>query len=306
MPPCRTARWPFAARALQALLLLPTGACSVILEAETVQCTQSEDCAGIGADGATCVEGLCRVGAATASGGGGAGGGAADPKWGCLGKVVWDEEDPTVPVAHSATFRRLFGEAPIVDMKVTACTPLDAECQEPVASGTTDDTGRVDLALFKGFGGFMVPEPPASFPEMSPSVVVVSPPLSGENSLGVPVHLTSIDELGFAAEILEVVPNPELGHIFGLTMDCTQQPAGGISVKVDTVSAETVTYYLNASGLPSKTAGETSVTGNAGFVNVPPGYVTVTATSAEVGKVGTLTVLVRAGFITFVPVGPSP
>ena len=88
-------------------------------------------------------------------------------------------------------------------------------------------------------------------------------------------------------------------------MDCEGLPAQGVSLKLDTVSPDTVPYYMNGS-LPSSTMSETGAEGEAGFINVPPGFVTITSTKSGVGKVSALTVLVREGYITFVPLSPSP
>jgi hypothetical protein len=284
---------------LLSAIAMATPACSVLMDPERVQCEQPADCGDLGFDGAECVEGTCRVLA-----GAGGGGGSVDPRWACVGATQWPGSDPSMPTTHRTTFRRLFGESPIADMDVTACTQLDAGCQQPVDAGTTDAMGTVELALFYGFSGYLRPQAPASFPEMTPSLVVTSPPV-GVGNFSAPVHLTSVSELDLAAQLLEVTPNPELGHLFGLAVDCDSADAGGVSVEVDKVSPETVKFYLQ-NGLPTKTATETYPSGDFGFANLPPGFVTVTATSRDAGKMGVLTVLIQPGSITYVPLGPTP
>lgn len=123
--------------------------------------------------------------------------------------------------------------------------------------------------------------------------------------MGEPLHFTAVNETNLMAAVLQLEVKPELGHIFALAVDCQGKPASGVSLKLDTVSTETVAYYMNGS-LPSRTLSETGVAGEAGFINAPPGFVTITTTVSGVGRVSTLTVLVRPGHITYVPLAPSP
>jgi hypothetical protein len=58
--------------------------------------------------------------------------------------------------------------------------------------------------------------------------------------------------------------------------------------------------------VPSDVLGETQKKGEGAMLNVPPGFVTLTATHAERGKYFSLTVAVKAGHITALPIAPSP
>jgi len=276
------------------VLVLAADACSLALKAEDAQCQSDSDCEARGFQGAVCNAGICAAA-------------PADPKWGCVGNIQWASPDPSLKLTQVSEFRRLVGEVPIADMTVRLCSRLDVDCKSPVDSSTTDATGQVTLSLFKGFDGFMRAEPPVSFPEMMPAIIVaLPPPTESTTSVDEPLHLTSSNEMNAIAAIVGKALTPGMGHIFGLAVDCQGNPTSGVVLKLDTVSPETLAYYINASGLPSATQGESGPNGEAGFINVPVGYATVTATSVERGKISSVSVPVLADHITYVPLPPSP
>lgn len=303
-----------------ALSALSASACSLILEAEDKQCSSNLDCEARGFSGATCSDGLCVLSSAAGGMGGDAGepeaGGRdaspevepdADTMWGCVGNVSWPDPDITTPVTVKRRILKLIGEAPVEGLTLTACSPLDFECSQPIATGTTDANGDVEVPVYSGFDGYLMGDAPDSYPEMVPALMYVFPPPVVDDPIEIdePLHVTASGEVDFMSQVLEMEVKPELGHILSLALDCQGRPAAGASLKIDIVSTDTVPYYMNGS-LPSRVLTETGSEGEAGFINVPPGLITVTTTVSGVGKVSQLTVLVRAGYITYLPLAPSP
>ena len=84
------------------------------------------------------------------------------------------------------------------------------------------------------------------------------------------------------------------------TTDCLKQPAANISYALGgTHDPATFIFYLVA-GLPTTDISVTDATGYGGLVNLPPGVTTVSALLApDQRKVGTISVLARAGYVTY-------
>ncbi len=290
-------------------------ACSVILEAKGEQCSTEADCRTAGLGNATCQAGMCirelELDAAADVQPDVAPDVPLDPKWGCVGNIEWTAADSTLPITYPMRLLRLFGDTPLQNVDIRSCAMLDLDCASPFSSAVSDERGVAVLELFKGFDGYLLIEPTADYPDLVPSILpLVPPPADGMalpddiNELE-PVHLINQNEAAPVALILKTELDPALGHIFGLAVDCEGKPTAGVSLTIDTLSPKTVQYYINNS-LPSSTLGETTVTGEAGFINVPPGLITVTATSVDVGRTAKVTVLVRAGHIVYLPLSPSP
>lgn len=81
----------------------------------------------------------------------------------------------------------------------------------------------------------------------------------------------------------------------------------GVTIRASIKDKKTLGYYTDATGLPSVSLSATSQRGEAGFVNMPSGPVTVeTTVNGLQKKGGQYTVLVKAGHITYLPMSPSP
>ena len=270
--------------------------CSLLFPADEPQCEVDADCSGRGFTGATCVDNLC------VAGGGGDGGSGP---WDCIGNVTWDAPDPSQPLTIHAKLAHLLNEDPVPDAPAKTCGPLDTDCNAPIDEATSDADGKLAIAAFYGFRGYTLVSPPASFPNMAPAIMWSNPPMFEENVDPQTAHLTAVSDMTGISIILGATINPELGHMFGLTFDCNGNLSADVALSADTVSPDTVPYYINGSA-PSATAGATDFNGQAGFVNLPAGLVTISATSLDAGKYGSVTVLVKPGHVTYVALAPSP
>lgn len=285
---------------LGALACLGVVSCSVLLDAAEEQCKTDGDCAARGFSSSTCVAGVC-------TGGGGSGGGDGKP-WSCVGNVTWPTKDANVPASATVRVIRLLGQEPFPDLTVKICPPFDLACAAPLGEVKSDADGLLTLPVYKGFDGHFFAPSPSSFPEMAPMLVYLFPPPAGveKEPRDANLNLASVAEMSSIAQLGGVEVKAGLGHIFFTVYDCNMARAKGVSAKTDVVDTTTKVIYISDSGVPSDVLTETETRGEGAIINVPPGFVTVSAVSSEAGKFYQQTVAVQADHITGVPVVPSP
>ena len=97
-----------------------------------------------------------------------------------------------------------------------------------------------------------------------------------------------------------------LGNIFSGALDCQVVPAAGVSWEPDR-STESTRRFFYVDGLPSEAAVVTDSTGYGGLINMPTGTLRLFVKLATTGQtIGSASVFVRAGHISFVSLTPSP
>lgn len=295
--------------------------CQALVSSDVYQCTSDAECAARGAafSGTRCEERVCRPASVTDASpnpGIDAGKDAApqDPKWGCLGNVQWPAQSTTEKVRYRQRFTRLIGSTPIAGVRVKACASLDPECANPFVQGDTDAKGDIVLDVPKYFRGYLhMPVGPATFTDMAPTIYAVYPPpekdsdLVAEPAQGTVPILVSLAELNYLLSQVGSATDPNLGHLFGLTTDCQRQPTGGVSLRSSVRDPKTVQYYYEGNGTPSITAQESDSTGNAGFLNLPVGVISMeTQVPGLARKAGSYSVLVKKGSVTVIDFVPTP
>jgi hypothetical protein len=291
----------FGARALDALAVLAcfgVVSCSALLDAAEEQCKTDGDCSARGFANATCVAGICTA----------ADGGSDGKPWSCVGNVSWPTKDANVPASATVRVIRLLGQEPFPGLTVKICPPFDLSCANPMSEVVSGADGLLTLPVYKGFDGHFFAPAPSSFPEMAPMLVYLFPPPAGveANPRDANLNLASVAEMTSIAQLGGVEVKPGLGHIFFTVYDCNMARAQGVSAKTDVVDTTTKVIYISDSGVPSDVLTETETRGEGAIINVPPGFVTVSAVSSEAGKFYQQTVAVQADHITGVPVVPSP
>lgn len=194
------------------------------------------------------------------------------------------------------------------NVQITPCQLLDVPCAHPLApTQTTDDAGTAHFMLPNDFGGFFR----FSNPQLLPYILY-----PGKLPLGAVKAELPLAALSWA-EAMEITsffgvfaPSFDAGSgdgvIFGSVYDCHDHFAAGVQFHLSEYGPQTEQFYAvgtNASSASiSTTATETDVVGAGGFVNVPMGSVTVSATvnlpGAPATPIGSTTVAV-------VPAGAS-
>jgi hypothetical protein len=196
-------------------------------------------------------------------------------------------------------------QKPIPNVTVKVCPPGDATCANPVAMGTTAANGSVLLSLpaaKSGINGFL---------ELSEaSYVTTLNFVSDADNVSLftfgATAITLVSKTAFTQLVGAVgaTADPTRGHLAFFTKDCSRSPAGGVNVTASNTDAQsTAAYFIGA--IPSKTATQTDLSGTGYVANVPTGAVTVTGKYGTM-RMGSQTVLVRAGALTTFDVTPTP
>jgi hypothetical protein len=325
--------------AFSALLSLTLGACSLVLDTSTQQCTVDGDCVKRSGPFANskCIKSVCvaqspGTGGSTSSGGSGSGGGGGggggspmqeggvdaapdaqeDPVWGCLGHVVWPMPTTTT-VKLAIPFFDLIQMKPIFDITLKMCNRLDTSCSNPVRPPVMPDADgllRVEaIARFDGYG-FIEASPMAGADaggsdRWIPSLLYFNPPLVRDITYG-QIPLFSGDDLSILAASQGNTIDPTLGTVFIGALDCSGKPAAGVTWVPSSVVAGTKRFFY-IDGLPKESANATNETGFGGLINAPTGTLTVTGSILATGKpIGSATVLVRSGYSSYTYLAPSP
>jgi len=185
------------------------------------------------------------------------------------------------------------------------CRKLDAMCESPVGPmAVSDETGLVTLQVEKGFDGFVQ----LLGSKIAPSMYFLTPPASGDLDLPM-VPLAS----PFAASsiVLQAGGNPWAKDTSGIVLltafDCAGTAAAGINFSIGgTPDPKTFIFYL-VNALPTTSVSMTDDTGYGGLVNVAAGVTTVSSLLGGPSghKVSKISVLVRAGYVSYSRVTPN-
>ncbi len=317
-----------ALRTALAVAAVLSGACSLLVGSDSVQCTTSADCRSRGGAFAstTCASHVC---VAAEPAGDGASDSAADvasdavdaaeastDPWACIGKVTAPAEDRTRSVTLTYQVTDI-GNKPIPGMLVTACNRTDPSCAMPLFPALPTDA--------QGMVSFQVPYAARVFVKVTegacdgsscylPSLYYVDPPPTSAPALFVIESLTpaAVTELLTFAGAPDPY-DPKEGIVILLVQDCrflSGFPQPGIHFSLsstaggDASAGDTESFYLvNMS--PVYSATETSSDGVGGFVNAPPGLTTITGTLVQSNtKIGQNPVYVQASTVTYATIDP--
>lgn len=315
----------FRKTALLALFVAsPAIACSVLLDTSADQCQTDGDCQKRGGAFAqtTCVNKVCVSGEADATPQPEAGqdsGDAAppDPTWGCLGHVVTPQPG-MAKVNVKVPLIDLLTKTPVTDVTANVCAKIDINCAAPMGPFVPDMMGVLNLSLDQGFDGFVqvVPNlPDAGAPDggdggidlrgyIVPSLIFFNPALVQDTTY-ITIVLVKLQTI-LSLTAANMIPfDPTLGAFFMETTDCQFKAAKDVVVALDSTGKDTSGFYFLGS-LPSLTAAATDDTGYAGFINVPNGNRSVTATLSTTKQyIGKTSVFTKPGFISYTQVAPS-
>jgi hypothetical protein len=218
--------------------------------------------------------------------------------WTCVengGPALALPENRQRPLTYALRANDFITNTPVVALRVRACFRSDVACSDPATpyiSAGAD--GVVSVPLFEGFNGFLE----LTSDGMLPSMVFFADTWSAELLRAleqVPVALLPIPALLALGESARVPVDPTGGVISINTYDCGGLLASGVRLETNTQAVP----YSFVNGLPVAYQNVTSEQGLAGFVNVPPGIVVVTAFPDDGARSMSIdTFLVRAGWGT--------
>jgi hypothetical protein len=225
--------------------------------------------------------------------------------WTCLGNVhAWSGKGSTTTL--STVVRDLVTGSPVAGADVSLCRFTDPDCTQPVVPAqTTDATGHV--AFDVPFANFGFASPADSFtqvlaPGYMPALYFIGYPVTeAQAPLAQPaVIILTMAEAAtfFASESLD----PNLAWVQAGVFDCLGDSAADMQITIDSTDPRIRQFYYQTGGgsfVPDFKAMATSGFGYGGFINVPPGVVTLTATPLGHDKpVAQVHVLAKAGTLS--------
>lgn len=293
--------------------------CSLIVDSSAEQCSDDAFCERVAGDGSVCVEGYCSQPAdptssstTTADPAGSSStsddpstsststsadpsttgteetGDVVDPAWGCASTPLpVPEEDVTLTIRFADV---VTGAAPDIT-SARLCALLDSACMSPILDLDFVD-GEAEATVSPGFEGYV--EVMAT--DIAPSLVYIAPAVRNEERFTPLVPDALIDT---SASLLGLMFNrKERGIMIAQVRDCTGEFAAGISMEMSKADDETTRFY---GMLPDDTATATSADGTGGFLNVPEGFGTWSASIEATGElVKELRFVHRAGWASLV------
>lgn len=223
-----------------------------------------------------------------------------DARLECIGEV-----DPPAPDGADANLQGRAVDAiantPLAGVTVNAC---DADpCDTPLDTATTTAEGEFDLTVplgATGFTGWLE----FSGPTTVSTIYHPRPVITRDTFKRMDVPLLSTATMELFGTLLELTPDPARGHLLLVVEDCDEARVSGATFSAAAADGDTVTAY--ADGLaPSTDATETDESGIGALFNVPVGTTTV---EADLGadNIGSVEVLVRAGWMTQTSVRALP
>jgi hypothetical protein len=241
----------------------------------------------------------------------------AGDDWSCLDStVVWPKPHSLDPITFSVTIVDLLTELPFAGVSFKACQRNDPSCNTPIKTGVADQNGLVEVTVPggpQGFDGYLdltggdssvgdAGTPSPIFPSMwYPAPAVIAGGWRGR------AQFPAAAEVPLLATLVHTTIDPTRGHFAANTGDCNFSAAPGVSISTDVADAATKTFYF-LNGNPDVTAHETdAVSAIAGFVNLPAGFVLITAKSNPANKsLGQQQFTIRAGTFTTSSFAPQP
>ena len=294
--------------------VLSQAACSLVLSTSEQQCETDADCTARGdafeqticSKQKTCVSGSR---ASSSSGG------TTDPRFACANEAP-PSADGDREVSLEVRYIDFSTGAAPADVSARLCASTDPTCAnardslegEPSDAGTgyVEPTGAgvVTAKVEYGFEGFLE----VATGTYSPTFRYTSPPLRESETFFEQIVLRPA-EIDYFAEILTdngSYLSEDHALVFVLAQDCARQPLSGVHFTADVEDDAMVPFYI-VNTAPTRGVSKTDALGRAGFLNVPEGIVTFTAEMDDTGeRIGSATILVRAGAATTVAVLPSP
>jgi len=259
--------------------------CTLAIDADRKQCSTTADCQARGGAffGGVCQDSVCVL----------------NPAWSCISQ-------PAVPSETKDSFTvRL----PLVDVVKLQPMPgvtarlyekIDVEAATPISEPVTSDAdGIIAFNFTAEFDGFAI----LSNDTILPSMYFFNPAVSNDQTLP-PVRLATP---AMAAALIQNVGStfdPARGIVILTAEDCIGQPAQGVSYSTASADSQTLAFY-SVDGLPTTLTAATDPSGYGGLIGVVPGTTAITAFQESQGKIGGISLFVKASTISYSRMAPS-
>lgn len=256
--------------------------CSVVVDAERVQCSTDADCTGRGGEFANtvCSKNFCE----------------AVDEWSCS-KHPAQSSQSKQPVRIDFALFDAVSSMTVADVDAKLCGKLDLDCAAPLSTMKTGADGVVAFDVAPLFDGYVQLNRDGYDPTL-----MFLPAVTESVSLGEFPYTVS-SAAAFLGTQLGKPLLPEAGRVLTTITGCDKELASGVSLEGENMGADAAVFYA-VDGFPSFSATETDGSGFAGFVNVAPGSITLNASIGGGRRVGRAAIFVRAQYVSIRRIQP--
>lgn len=264
------------------------GACSVLVDANRVQCSENAECTK---RGPAFADSVCSAGVCEAP--------PLSKQWNC----------PALPTNQTPSYKLTLHLTDAVSVKplpgvdASLCRKLDINCDNPVTVGVSDAKGDVTMQVDAAFDGYVMLIGSMLVSEL----YTFSAPMSG--NLDARASLLTSKAAAGLAQAAGGAWLADRGLVLLDTTDCEGKAVANVSYSVTGPKDASSYVFYTVTNFPTNDATATDESGYGGVVNLLPGVATIAATlasgTANERAVGNVSLNVRAGFITYGTVTPA-
>lgn len=228
-------------------------------------------------------------------------------EWACLGEAPATpvvQVDMNRPLAYRGTWLDIVTRAAPPNLRARACGISDPECNAPLTPFIAADTsGVLQLPLFHGFAGYLEVLSDTTVPTVAFFPATLTANTSTVFQEPVPRTLVQPGGLISLAQVNGIEIVPTAGYVVMFSLNCFESLTANVEFSLNDQAAATRYYFANQ--FPSITLETTTPDGIGGFVNVPSGVATVSATRFSTRElIRAATVFVRPGWGSSIVLGP--
>jgi len=210
--------------------------------------------------------------------------------------------DPSVRVKFEVALYSILSNEPTPGISAKVCSRPDQMCAAPSETVTSSAAGVLAANATVGFEGFFE----INDAQYTKTLFMFNPPLAKDIRLpATPLVLDFLVE-SYARTLLGGPNEPDLGTMLIRATDCQLTFLKGMTAELGTVHPKTKRFFVSEN-TPRVDIDSTTEEGSMGFYNVPTGSVLVTLFEKATGKrIGASSVIVRAGWLSYIYLTPSP
>ena len=277
--------------------------CSVFIDVSEEQCSSQDDCDRRGATfaGRMCLDRVCRFPATSERDAGGDVDAPLDEAFACMKKNK-PTADPSVKVKFGVPLYSILSNEPAPGVGAKVCSRPDQGCAAPLESTSTKADGLLTANASVGFEGFFE----INDPQYTKTLFMLNPPLAKDVRLPATPLVVDFLVQSYARMLLGAPNEADLGYMLIRATDCKLAYLKGMTVELSVMHAKTKRFFVTEN-TPRVDIVATTEEGAMGFFNVPTGSVVVTLNEQATGRrLGSSSVIVRAGWLSYIYLTPSP
>jgi hypothetical protein len=229
---------------------------------------------------------------------------------------------------------------PVRGLHARVCDKLDVGCLSPRQVDIQDRGGALEFSVptgARGFDGYVevstavarcydtntfgvaagdllcqlapecdraAPSDACNVPVYAPVLWFFNPPVVADQSDPIALQLYPYASLPLVIDAAGGSLVPGTGGVFMTVIDCDGKPAPGVTLQIAEYQDVASPLYFD-SGVISNTATQTDESGVGGFIQIPPGFVEITAVTQEGVPVAKVGVQSNPVFVTYTVLAPN-